>query len=233
MKFHPDKCQVLSITRKREPVTFDYHLHNKKLENVKSAKYLGVTLSEDMRWNQHIDNIAKTANQSLGFLRRNLQLSSQTLKTTAYNTIVRPLVEYASIVWDPHTKEKMHVLDMVQRRAARYVKNSYRNRSSVGAMLEDLKWQPLSLRRKNQRLSMIYKIHNNLVGIEKKNYLTLKGRILPSHTHCHQYDVPVSTKDYHYYSFFPRGLREWNRLPSDVAQASSVESFRFDFTQQK
>ena len=166
MKFHPDKCQVLTITRKKEPIHFDYVLHGHKLEHVQTAKYLGVTISHDMRWNTHVDNIVKKGNQALGFLRRNLQIRSEDLKTTAYNTIVRPHLEYSSSVWDPHTREKIHAIEMVQRRAARYVKRNFRNTSSVGDMLNDLNWQTLEIRRKNQRLTMMYKIHNNLVGID-------------------------------------------------------------------
>ena len=49
MKFHPDKCQVLTITRKKKPIHFDYVLHGHKLEHVQTAKYLGVTISHDMR----------------------------------------------------------------------------------------------------------------------------------------------------------------------------------------
>ena len=204
MKFHPDKCQVLTITRKKEPIHFDYVLHGHKLEHVQTAKYLGVTISHDMRWNTHVDNIVKKGNQALGFLRRNLQIRSEDLKTTAYNTIVRLHLEYSSSVWDPHTREKIHAIEMVQRRAARYVKRNYRNTSSVGDMLNNLNWQTLEIRRKNQRLTMMYKIHNNLVGIDRDNFLEEKRRILPSHTHCYhcQYQVPVCTKDYHYYSFF-------------------------------
>ena len=86
------------------------YLHGHKLEHVQTAKYLGVTISHDMRWNTHVDNIdcniVKKGNQALGFLRRNLQIRSEDLKTTAYNTIVRPHLEYSSSVWDPHTRDR-------------------------------------------------------------------------------------------------------------------------------
>ena len=72
--------------------------------------------------------------------------------------------------------------------------NPDRNTSSVGDMLNDLNWQTLEIRRKNQRLTMMYKIHNNLVGIDRDNFLEEKRRILPSHTHCYQYQIPVCTK---------------------------------------
>ena len=65
MKFHPDKSHVLIITRKKEPIHFNYVLHGHKLEHVQTAKYLGVTISHDMRWNTHMDNIVKKK-QALG-----------------------------------------------------------------------------------------------------------------------------------------------------------------------
>ena len=68
MKFHPDKCQVLTIS---------------KLQHVDSAKYLGVTMTSDFSWNKHVDNVVNKANGTLGFLQRNLQISSPSLKTTA------------------------------------------------------------------------------------------------------------------------------------------------------
>lgn len=103
MQFNLDKYHVLRVTRKRNPLIRNYSLHGRTLESVDSAKYLGVTLTSDLRWNSHISNITKKGNQTLGFLRRNLQINSPTLKAVAYKSLVRPTVEYASTVWDPYT----------------------------------------------------------------------------------------------------------------------------------
>ena len=51
------------------------------------------------------------ANWVIRFLRRNLNIAATSLKERAYFTIVRPLVEYASTVWDPvyfdtHTEDR-------------------------------------------------------------------------------------------------------------------------------
>ncbi len=56
MVFHPSKCNILRITRKKTEAIHQYTLHGHVLENVSSAKYLGVTISEHMTWNRHIDN---------------------------------------------------------------------------------------------------------------------------------------------------------------------------------
>ena len=89
----PDKCQVISISRPRSVYRNKYYLHGHTLSHVASAKYLGVTIAEDMSWNKHIDNITFKANNTLSFLKQNLQISNPNLKATAYQTLVRPQIE--------------------------------------------------------------------------------------------------------------------------------------------
>ena len=103
MEFNAEKCQVLRVTRRRHIVEHQYTLHGKELETCTAAKYLGITISSDLRWNKHVDEVCSKANKTLGFLRRNLRVSSPKLKTLAYFSLVRPLVEYAAPAWDPHT----------------------------------------------------------------------------------------------------------------------------------
>ena len=58
-----------------EPIHLDYVLHGHQLEQlVQTAKYLGFTISHDMCWNTHVDNIVKKGNQALSFLQRNHQI---------------------------------------------------------------------------------------------------------------------------------------------------------------
>ncbi len=92
---------------------YDYILHWCVLEHVTMAKYLGVTIQHDMKWNTHINKITTSSYRSLAFLRRNLQVNSHELKTVAYNALVRPLLEYAPSVWDPHTKQGMSQVEKV------------------------------------------------------------------------------------------------------------------------
>ena len=68
MEFHPQKCQVLHITSKRKPVLASYTIHGHTLEEISSAKYLGVTLQNNLSWNSHVDTIAKKANNTRAFL---------------------------------------------------------------------------------------------------------------------------------------------------------------------
>ena len=71
-----DKCYTMQVGRKRHNILNKYTLHDHPLPITDSAKYLGVTISNDLTWNKHVSNITSKANSTLGILRRNLRLSS-------------------------------------------------------------------------------------------------------------------------------------------------------------
>ena len=79
-------------------------MNGQELESVKSHPYLGVELTQSLNWNNHINNITTKANRSLGFIKRNLKSCPEQIKDQAYKSLVRPHVEYASLVWSPHLK---------------------------------------------------------------------------------------------------------------------------------
>ena len=90
-----------------------------------TAKHLGVKLDGKLSWNHYADAITKKANSTLTFLRRNTSKCQRPVKSYCYQTYVRSTLEYASIIWDPTTKQNINKLEMGQRRAARYVHNVY------------------------------------------------------------------------------------------------------------
>ena len=64
---------IMQITRKRiKKINASYSLEGTVLENVEKIKYLGVTITNDLKWNTHVSNICTKANRTLGFLRPNL-----------------------------------------------------------------------------------------------------------------------------------------------------------------
>ena len=118
MSFNPSKCEVIRITRKWKPIAATYAIHGSNLTLVKTRKYLGVTTAGNLTWNSHVDAITKNANKTLAFLMKNLSSCSTNIKAKCYKALVRPILEYASISWDPHTKTNIQKLEAVQRWAA-------------------------------------------------------------------------------------------------------------------
>ena len=72
MEFNPSKCQVMHITMSRVPFQSQYNLHSQILESLDSAKYLDVTISQDLNWNKHINNITGKANRTFGFIKKEM-----------------------------------------------------------------------------------------------------------------------------------------------------------------
>ena len=72
-----------------------------------------------MHWSHHITAMCKKANKSLNFIRQNLSKCHQDIKISAYLTAVRPLLEYAACIWDPHQEYLIYEIEKIQRRAAR------------------------------------------------------------------------------------------------------------------
>ena len=171
MSFHPEKCSFLRVHRKTSPIMFSYSLKGHTLNCEESTKYLGVEISQDMTWKLHIDKTVKKGNSTLGFLRRNLRINSEEVKRAAYISLVRPNLEYCSTVWNPYQKDQTHKLEMVQRRAARYITNRYHNTSSITDMLDHLDMESLESRRTKAQLTMMFRIINNLVDVPAQQYL--------------------------------------------------------------
>ena len=113
MKFNPEKCFVLKVTNIRNPKTHTYTLNNIKLAETDSHTYLGVELSQDLKWNKHVNRITAKGNRSLGFIKRNLHRCTQDIKSLAYRSLVRPSLEYCAAVWDPHTNDLIYQLEAV------------------------------------------------------------------------------------------------------------------------
>ena len=104
-------------------------------------KYLGIQLNNTLSWNTHIITIVNKATRMLNFSKRNLSKCNYTIKFTAYTTLDRPILEYAIEVWDHQFL--IYKIEMVQRRAARWVLSDCRFQSSVTAMIDELGWATL------------------------------------------------------------------------------------------
>ena len=163
-------------------------------------------------------------NQTLGFLKRNIKVRNQDLKSTAYKTLVRPQLEYASSVWSPHTDTDIKKIESVQRRSARWATHDYRSTSSVTEMLNKLSWRPLDQRRIDTRLIMLYKITYDLVAIPLTDYLT-PNRRQSKFIHPLAYRQISTTTNYCKYSFFPRTAVHWNALPISIVMLPTVAQF--------
>ena len=114
MRYQPVKCNIMQLTRKHlNKIQASYALEGAVLENVDNIKYLCVTITNDLKWNTDISNICTKANRTLVYLRQTLFSCAQNVKEAAYKGMVRPILEYGSSVWDPHTGKLQEELEKV------------------------------------------------------------------------------------------------------------------------
>lgn len=234
MQFNVDKCALVQFSKKKEKIDVAYKLDDKTVPVKPVYKYLGVTLHEKFRWDIHIDNIISKASRSLGYFRRNLKGCHRKIKQRVYETMVRPQLEYASVVWSPYKRNLATVsvleerIEQIQRQSARWVANDYSYTTSVSGIQNMLEWPTLSHRRKVDRLCLMFKVVHMLVDVPS-NCITkkLEKDIRGSRgTHELSLVVPKARGDIRRGSFFVDAVNDWNKLSVDKLAAGSLMEFR-------
>ena len=214
---------------------------------VTSNPYLGITLSEDLQWSTHIQNITKKANSTLGFLRRNLKNCPEECRKLAYISLVRSTLEYGSSIWDPYLQKDINSIEKVQRQAARFIKRDYKSREEgcVTNMLNDLDLPSLQQRREFNKLVFLFKIAGGMVpAINSCDYLTpqkpkrrIKAKQFSDYQCSNLVDKNVTNNSRCFvvnnfgtaqfrHSFFIDSVIKWNHLPDSIVHAETVESFK-------
>ena len=212
LRFNPRKCNVMRATHAtRKKIEFPYTLDDTPLADTPSTSYLGVELSSDLRWDKQVKKTMAKGNQTLGVLKRNLRHCPRSIKDMAYKTILWPKLEYASAVWDPFTEDNIRKLEAVQRRAARFVCNSYRQTASVSSMLSELSWPLLEQRRAEARLGLFHRIVHKSVDIDAATLMTRSTRPTRKANEV-QYTRHMTSKDCYKFSFIPRTIIQWNGI---------------------
>ncbi len=219
MNFNPKKCYVMSSKRSGSKSSHFYSLRGEVLQSVTTNPYLGVILSEDMKFTAHIDKVCSKASRTLGFISRNLKNCPQKLCETAYISLCRSTLEYACQIWDPHLVREIDQIERIQRKAARVVKSNYNQRSSVTEMMRELQWEPLADRRRKARFILLYHIIHGEVAVPIDQDLLQEGR---QGRYKH---LAYNHKGYQH-SYYPGTIRDWNPLATDTKDSKSLEIFK-------
>ena len=195
MEFNPSKCKIVTISHKNNPPQRKYVFCGVELEQVDTFPYLGVTISNKLKWSAHVSITAAKASKSLGTIQRNLWNCPKKVKEIAYTSLVRPKLEYASAAWDPFLKKDISALEMVQSKAARFCSQNYDRYASVTDMIKDLGWATLETRRRQARLTLMYKLTHGLIDIDTRKYWIQHPESRTRGTHQFKFRVLYSNKD--------------------------------------
>jgi len=118
MSFNPKKCMHMALG-KNLPI-FKLFMNGVAIPQTCGLKYLGVYIQSDLKCHGHTMNTVKKGNRLLAMIRRCLFSASTKTKMIAFNTVVWPVLEYASQVWSPYIKTIIDKVETVQRRAVKW-----------------------------------------------------------------------------------------------------------------
>ena len=226
LTFNADKCHVLTLG-KCEDIrhTERYQLYGNELEHVFEEKDLGVYIDSELKFDEHISNKVNKANAMVGLIRRSFSYLDGELFKKLYTCFVRPHLEYAQSIWQPHLIKQKKMIENVQIRATKLVDGfhdlSYEER------LKKLNLPTLTYRRERGDMIEIYKhIHNYDEQIISSNF---RRQLRPSRRHDFQLveNIPADgVRGKQHILFYFRNNRRWNELPANVVNAETINQFK-------
>jgi hypothetical protein len=231
LTFNAKKTVHLPIATKTKHDT-KYLMDNSEIHKCTSTTDLGIEVSENLKWNQHIEKITKKASQRLGLIIRTLGYDAPLkAKKTAYISLVRSILETGSQIWSPTDKENILKLEKVQRKATNYILNNpYITKPgymTYHRRLHETNLLPLTYRREiadiaftckhltNQTLNLSEHLEEN-----KRN----EGARTRMQTRPSTYKIPKTKINQTSQLFLIRSAKLWNTLPDDLRETLKHQS---------
>ena len=224
MRFHPNKCKVMTIGR--SDISYDYVMRDEDktitLERSEAEKDLGVIVDGKLQFKEHISSIVMKANQKLSMIQRGFKFKSKDVICTLYKSIVRPILEYGHAIWFPHRICDIKSLERVQRRATRMISNCKQLTYSQRLKYLDLPSFLYRLRRGDMiemwRI-MNKKYNGEFPWLKLDNSSRVRNNGLKL-----QLEYKSSTAKRHAFSF--RAQKDWRSLPPEVVQSETLNQFK-------
>ena len=214
VSFSAEKTKSMTISNKSMPIQHPpLNFGGEVKSQVDKHKHLGITLSCDLTWQSHIDDIVSKAETRSNIMLRLYYLLDRKTLETMYILFVRPTLEYGDTIWCNLTETQSQQIEQVQKRAGRIVSGATRGTPNDD-LLRELGWATMEKRRTLHRLILFHKILNG----HSPPYLrdTIPSTV-SQRTHyglCSARELTTfSTRiNLYYNSFFPKVVREWNKL---------------------
>ena len=221
MLFNKDKCKCLHIGQAN--AKNNYLMNNTVLLSTEREKDVGVVVSSDMKVSEQCGIAARKGNQILGLIRRNIAYRDKRLIIPLYMSLVRPHLEYCIQAWRPHMRKDIDKLERVQRRATRLI--SEISQLSYEERLQQCRLTTLETRRIRGDQIEVFKIMHGYEGLNKDMFFRIKN---DSITRGHSLALVKSHSRLHIrkYTFSQRVVNDWNKLPEECINATSVNMFK-------
>ena len=225
MNFNAKKCKIMSICRVALHTAF-YQLNGTILERVYEFNDLGLIVTHDLTWSRHINCKLSKSNKNLGMVKRAVGYKAPVAtKKCFYLSLVRSVLDYASIIWHPNKNDLVHI-ESLQRRATKYILNDYT--SDYKTRLSELKLLPLCYHKEICDLSFFYKSLNGFIDFDLKSIFNFYQSTEPS-TRMGSKGIMLMlghARTERHHSFYANRMPHmWNALSQDTRQVTCKNKF--------
>ena len=226
--FNPSKTVFLQVSRKTNPAPKPVlEMNGTAIKEVPSHKHLGLTFNQTFTWSDHTSQVVQKASKCIGLLQRISRDVPRKCLETLYKAMILPIMEYGDIIYDGSADIHLKRLENIQRKAAISCTGAYRH-TSHERLLEELGWPPLSTRRKQHRLNVMYKIQNGLTPPYLTESCPPLTRDRTSYTLRSAINIttPQQRTATYQNSFYPQTIKDWNSLSRNLRLATSIDTFK-------
>ena len=217
------KCSILSISNSKLLLPRSYTIGTHLLPQITSYSDLGVIIDSKLSFSCHILSTARKAYRKSALISRCFHSKDATNLKRAFCSYVRPILEYGSQVWSPHTMKDIALLEKVQRRFSKSI--SRLHFLPYLMRLSSLNIPSLSHRRIHIDLCTVYRILHHHIFLESSHFFTLRHTSI---TRGHPFTLckPHVRLDTSKFAFHSRVIDTWNSLPLGVVSAGSINAFK-------
>lgn len=218
MHLNISKCHYIQFTRNKKVLENKYYIDGVEVQKLSSVRDLGVQLDQALKFDVHILNIVSKSFKVLGFVLRNSkEFKRPSTKIKLFNTLVRPILEYGSVVWNPHYDVYTKRLESVQKRFLYhlcYGDHLAKQLTSYSDRLKHYHLDALASRRKKLDFTILHKIFSGTIDCsELLSSLEIKiPTRTPRHNTYELFYIPGSKTNLGHYAAVPRVCRQYNTL---------------------
>lgn len=219
------KCSIISFTRKRNPIVFNYAMDSVPLERKSVIRDLGVLFDDKLSFNCHFEMLSKKCNKLTGFIcRASKEFKCPSSLLTLYKSLVLSQLEYASVIWAPQYNTYIDMLESTQRRLVRILtfrSGLKRELTTYEDRLRFFKLKTLECRRKIQDLVYLHKIISGSIASQILSEISLGVPSRSSRRGC-VFSIPLCNNNVSFHNPVLRMCREYNTLVSQSRDVPDI-----------